>query len=153
MAKKLLVKMFGGFSARYGEEALSFGRQRDSKFTQLFQILMTRPGQGFDKRDIMEFLYGWENVEDPNASLNNTIFRLRKYLEASPLPPGNYLILNEGVLRFDCIVLVESDAWKFESLAGEFEGSRTDRKKRNAVKKRLRFIRKNFCLSYPVNSG
>ena len=144
MAKKLLVKMFGGFSARYGEEALSFGRQRDSKFTQLFQILMTRPGQGFDKRDIMEFLYGWENVEDPNASLNNTIFRLRKYLEASPLPPGNYLILNEGVLRFHCIVLVESDAWKFESLAGEFEGEQDRQKKAECCEKAFEIYQKEF---------
>ena len=50
--KKLLVKMFGGFSASYGDEVLTFGRQRDSKFGQLFQILMKRPGQGFSKGEI-----------------------------------------------------------------------------------------------------
>lgn len=144
MAKKLLVKMFGGFSVRYGEEVLSFGRQRDSKFTQLFQILMTRPGLGFDKRDIMEFLYGWEKVEDPNASLNNTIFRLRKYLEASPLPPGNYLILNEGVLRFDSAVLVESDVWKFESLALEFERAQDKQEKAECCEKAFEVYQKEF---------
>ena len=100
MEKKLWVKMFGGFSVYYGDEVLGFGRQRDSKFAQLFQILMTRPGQGFDKGAVMGFLYGREEVEIPNASLNNTIFRLRKYLEASRLPPGDYLTLSEGVLRF-----------------------------------------------------
>ena len=63
MAKKLLVKMFGRFSACYGDKVLGFGRQRDSKFAQLFQILMTRPGQGFDKGDILQFLYGQEEVE------------------------------------------------------------------------------------------
>ena len=88
--KKLSVKMFGGFTASYGDEVLTFGRQRDSKFGQLFQILMTRPGQGFSKSDVAESLYKWEEVEDTNASLNNTIFRLRKYLEASPLPAGDY---------------------------------------------------------------
>lgn len=50
--KKLSVKMFGGFTASYGDEVLTFGRQRDSKFGQLFQILMTRPGQGFSKSDV-----------------------------------------------------------------------------------------------------
>ena len=75
--KKLWVKMFGGFSASYGEEVLTFGRQKDSKFRQLFQILTTRPGQGFDKSDIAKSLYGWDEVEDTNASLNNIIFRLR----------------------------------------------------------------------------
>lgn len=144
MGKSLLVKMFGGFSVRYGDEVLSFGRQRDSKFAQLFQILMTRPGQGFDKGDIMEFLYGWEEVEDPNASLNNTIFRLRKYLEASPLPPGNYLLLNEGVLRFDSAVPVESDVWRFESLTREFEGEQDRQKKAEYCGKAFEIYQKEF---------
>ncbi len=133
--KKLQVKMFGGFSASYGDEVLTFGRQRDSKFGQLFQILMTRPGQGFGKGDIMGFLYGWEEVEDPNASLNNTIFRLRKYLEASPLPPGDYLILNEGVLRFDGGIQVESDVWSFECAVRELEEEQDPHRKAEICQK------------------
>ncbi len=134
MAKKLWVKMFGGFSAGYGDEPLTFGRQRDSKFRQLFQILMTRPGQGFSKRDISESLYGRDEVEDSNASLNNTIFRLRKYLEVSPLPSGDYLILSEGMLCFDGGIEVESDVWNFESLARKFEEEQDSRKKAGLCK-------------------
>jgi len=111
MAKKLRVKMFGVFSASYGETVLTFGRQSDSKFSQLFQLLMTRPGQGFSKKSIAEILYGRAEVENANASLNNTIFRLRKYLKESPLPPGEYLTLDNGVLRFSGNVEAESDAW------------------------------------------
>lgn len=140
MAKKLLVKMFGRFSACYGDEVLGFGRQRDSKFTQLFQILMTRPGQGFDKGDILEFLYGQEEVEDPNASLNNTIFRLRKYLAASPLPPGDYLTLSEGVLCFDGGIETESDVWNFECAVREFEKEQDRHKKAAACQ--------NACILY-----
>lgn len=127
--------MFGGFSVRYGEEALTIGRQRDSKFRQLFQILMTMPGQGFSKNDIAEKLYGQEEVEDSNASLNNTIFRLRKYLETSPLPSGEYLILNEGVLRFDGGIEVESDVWAFECTAREFEKERDQGRKVSLCKR------------------
>ena len=140
ITKKLQVKMFGRFSVSYGDEALTFGRNRDSKFGQLFQILMTRPGQGFGKGDIMGFLYGREEVEDPNASLNNTIFRLRKYLEASPLPTGNYLILNEGMLRFDGKIQVESDVWSFECAVRDFETEPDRRKKAE--------ICKNACALY-----
>ncbi len=129
MAKKLQVRMFGGFSASYGDEVLTFGRNRESKFGQLFQILMTKPGWGFGKRDIMDFLYGREEVEEPNASMNNTIFRLRKYLEVSPLPPGDYLILYEGVLRFEGKVQVDSDVWNFECAVREFEKEQDQRKK------------------------
>lgn len=143
-AKKLRVRMFGGFSASYGDGVLTFGRQRDSKFAQLFQILMTRPGQGFGKRDIMEFLYGREEVEDPNASLNNTIFRLRKYLDASQLPSGDYLILNDGVLYFDGGIQVDSDVWNFECGVREFEKEQDRRKKAAAGQAACDFYQGDF---------
>ena len=117
MAKKLCVKLFGVFSASYGDAVLTFGRQTDSKFSQLFQLLMTRPGQGFSKKSVEEILYGCAEVENANASLNNTIFRLRKYLKSSPLPPGEYLTLSDGVLCFGGDVEVESDAWSFACAA------------------------------------
>ena len=142
--KKLSVKMFGGFTASYGYEVLTFGRQRDSKFGQLFQILMTRPGQGFSKNDVAESLYKWEEVEDTNASLNNTIFRLRKYLEASPLPAGDYLFLRMGVLYFDGGIEVESDAWNFEKAAREFEKEQDKRKKAELCEKACEFYQGEF---------
>lgn len=142
--KKLWVKMFGGFSASYGDEVLTFGRQSDSKFGQLFQILMTRPGQGFSKREIAESLYKWEEVEELNATLNNTIFRLRKYLEVSPLPPGNYLFLRMGVLYFDGDIEIESDVWNFERTAKEFEEEQDKRKKAELCEKACEFYQGEF---------
>lgn len=133
--KKLRIKMFGGFSAEYGNEALTFGRQRDPKFGQLFQILMTRPGKGFNKKDIAEVLYGSEQVEDVNASLNNTIFRLRKYLKSSPLPADEYLTLNGGLLRFEGKIEVESDVWSFECAGQEFEAEQDIRRKAEICKR------------------
>ena len=131
--KKLSVRMFGRFSARYADEILALGRQRDSKFRQLFQILMTRPGQDFSKLAVAESLYGWDEVEDSNASLNNTIFRLRTYLEASPLPQGEYLFCEAGILRFGGNITVESDVWEFGKLADEFDREQDRRKKLPAV--------------------
>lgn len=142
--KKLCVKMFGGFTVSYGDEVLTFGKQRDSKFSQLFQILMTRPGQGFGKGDIAESLYGREEVEDPNASLNNTIFRLRKYLKTSPLPAGDYLVLNGGVLRFAGNVEVESDVWEFERVAQAFEEEQDKGKKAELCEKAYWLYRGEF---------
>lgn len=142
--KKLSVKMFGGFSANYGDEILTFGRQRDSKFGQLFQILMTRPGQEFSKRDIAESLYGWEKVEDLNASLNNTIFRLRKYLDGSSLPPGNYLSLDAGILRFGGAVEMESDVGEFERLFREFREGKDKRIKAELSEKACELYQGEF---------
>ena len=142
--KKLSVRMFGGFSVSYGDEILFFGKQRDSKFGQLFQILMTRPGQGFGKREIADSLYGRGEVEDLNASLNNTIFRLRNYLKTSPLPPGEYLVLNDGVLSFGKAVKVESDVWDFECWAKRFGEEKDRRKKAEICEKACGLYRGEF---------
>lgn len=142
--RKLSVKMFGGFAVSYGDEPLLFGKHRDSKFGQLFQILMTRPGQGFDKREIANSLYGRDEVEDSNASLNNTIFRLRKYLETSPLPPGQHLVLNAGVLSFGKAVETESDVWDFECRAKQFEQEQDRRKKADICGKACELYRGEF---------
>ena len=144
MTKKLCVKMFGTFSACYGDAVLTFGRQRDSKFCQLFQLLMTRPGQGFSKKSIAEAFYRSEEVENANASLNNTIFRLRKYLAESPLPPGEYLTLNNGVLCFNGGTGVESDAWSFECAVREFEREQGRQKKADICSRACRIYEGEF---------
>lgn len=136
MTEKLRVRMFGGFSAAYGDSVVTFGGQRVPKFKELFVILATRPGQDFSKRYIMTCLYEGEEVEDANASLNNTIFRLRKHLRSSPLPEGEYLVLRDGVLRFEGPVPVESDAWSLECAAGELAQER-DRVRRAAICRRI----------------
>ena len=145
--KKLHIKMFGGFSTRYGDEVLTFGRQRNSKFGQLFQILMTRPGKDFNKKDIAEILYGSEQVEDMNASLNNTIFRLRKYLRQSPLPEGEYLVLSGGALRFDGGIGVESDVWSFTCAGEAFQAERNERDKAEICKRAYALYRGEFLPS------
>ncbi|MCI8895151.1 MAG: hypothetical protein HFI41_10945 [Lachnospiraceae bacterium] len=120
MTKKLTVRLFGAFVAQYGDAVLTFGKHANSKFGQLFQILMTRPGENFSKRAIIDRIYEMGEVEDPNASFNNTMFRLRKYLESSPLPPGKYLVIEDGAIRFEGPVEVESDAWSFEQTSDAF---------------------------------
>lgn len=142
--RKLSVRMFGGFTANYGDEVLTFGRQRNSKFGQLFQILMTRPGKGFSKAEIAESLYGEEEVEDLNASLNNTIFRLRKYLKESPLPSGDYLVLDGGIVRFAGDIQVESDVWNFEKAAREFSEEQSRRRKAEICERACEFYQGEF---------
>ena len=82
MDKKILkVCMLGSFSLEYAGKELVLDRNKNSKTTQLFQLLMlhTEDG-GISKAAMIEALYGRVEVENKNSSLNNTIFRLRKQL-------------------------------------------------------------------------
>lgn len=73
--------MLGSFSLEYAGKELVLDRNKNSKTTQLFQLLMlhTEDG-GISKAAMIEALYGRVEVENKNSSLNNTIFRLRKQL-------------------------------------------------------------------------
>lgn len=146
MEEKLSVKLFGSFSAEYGDTVLTFGNQTDSKFRQLFQILMTRPGEDFGKQAIIESIYEPGEVEDPNASLNNTIFRLRRYLRNSVLPSGEYLTIRSGVIRFSGPVEVDSDVWNFELLADEFEREEDSGKKEDLCRRAAELYRGEFLI-------
>ena len=87
MEKEILqVQMLGGFSLVYQGKTLVFDRNYTSKSTQLLQILFLHLENGIPKEQLLDELYSRDDVENRNGSLNNTIFRLRRQLEAAGLP-------------------------------------------------------------------
>ncbi len=144
MKPYLDITLFGGFSAHYGENALTFGKQNNSKFSQLFQLLMTRPKQDFSKRVLIQSMYDMDEIENPNDSLNSTIFRLRQYLKKSPLPKGEYFIIKGGMLRFDGPVEIRSDVWEFECLYKQFNSQRDPAVKANLAEQACSLYKGEF---------
>ena len=99
MEKNILkVCMLGTFSLEYEGKELVLDRNKGSKTTQLFQLLMlhTQDG-GISKAAMIEALYGRVEVENKNGSLNNTIFRLRKQLKDIGLPESKYINIQSGM--------------------------------------------------------
>ncbi len=118
MAEKTILKvhMFGGFAIQYGEKAVSFERNQAAKFVQLFQILMLYGERGISKSEMIHFLYGRDEVENGNSSLNNTIFRLRRQLRTAGLPETSYLTVQGGICRWKETIPVWTDVHEFERL-------------------------------------
>lgn len=110
----LHVQMLGGFFMVYRGKKLVFERNLVSKTCQLLQILFLHLNDGITKEDLFEALYGRDEVENQNASLNNIIFRLRKQLETMGLPKGKYFSLNNGVYQWNGDIPVEVDIHCFE---------------------------------------
>ena len=132
MDKEILqVRMLGGFSMVYQEKTLVFDRNYISKSTQLLQILFLHLEKGIAKERLLEELYGRDDVENRNGSLNNTIFRLRKQLEAAGLPEGKYFYLKKGIYYWDSAIPVETDLSVFEKNWKKAEKRPTKRKKRS----------------------
>ena len=71
---------------------------------------------GVAKTGLIDALYGREDVENKNGSLNNTIFRLRKQLKAQGLPESSYITIQGGVCQWDESIPAEVDCCQFEHM-------------------------------------
>lgn len=118
------MNMLGGFSMRYGEREISFARSGNSKFIQLLQLLMIHPRRQIAKAQIIETLYGDEQIENTNLTLNNTIFRLRKQLIKAGLPQNQYIEVRRGTCIWNMEVPACVDVREFETLAERAGGNR-----------------------------
>ena len=78
MERRILkIQMLGCFSLEYDGKELVLDRNKVSKTTQLFQLILLHSQDGGISKVAL--------IENKNGSLNNTIFRLRKQLAAAGL--------------------------------------------------------------------
>lgn len=117
--KRLKISMFGGFSMRYNDIPLAFGRSYRSKYIQLFQLLLLNEANGIAKDVLLENLYGMQDGANTNNSLNNLIFRLRKHLMDLGFSTSDDIIIKNGRC---CLVIeeeIELDVLEFQKLIGQ----------------------------------
>ena len=112
--QRLEVRMLGGFSVAYAGKEIVIDRNAVSKTTQLLQLFLLHARDGVSKASLIDALYGREEVENKNGSLNNTIFRLRKQLKAAGLPESNYICIQSGMCTWDERIPVWVDVCEFE---------------------------------------
>lgn len=89
-------------------------------------------------------LYGREEVENRNGSLNNTIFRLRKSLRNAGLPESNYIIIQNGICRWDNAIPVEVDILQFEELIEKGRQEEDIQKKMDAYMEACKIYKGEF---------
>ena len=78
---------------------------------------MIHPRRQIAKAQIIETLYGDEQIENTNLTLNNTIFRLRKQLIKAGLPQNQYIEVRRGMCIWNMEVPACVDVREFETLA------------------------------------
>ena len=113
----LKVKMLGTFTMEYNNHPITFERNIMTKTNQLMQILLLAGEKGVKREDLLQQLFGREEVTNPANSLRATVFRLRKLLAEAGLLEDEYIHIKSGVYRFTDAILVELDALEFEKLA------------------------------------
>ena len=100
---------------RYNEREIVLDSNIMYKTTQLLLLLILQKKTNNHKASLIDALYGREDVENRNGSLNNTIFRLRKQLLGSGLPKDNYITITGGMCYWTGKIPVEVDCLEFEN--------------------------------------
>ena len=118
---KLSVRMLGGFSMTMDGATITLGQKRMTKAIQLLQILFLHMESGISKEELMEDLYGFDDIGNLNNSLNNLIYRLKKQLTAAGFPQQEYIIIDGGVCYWRGDLEIEVDAALFEQEIAEAE--------------------------------
>lgn len=136
----LKVRLFGGFSASYGEIPVSFGRNTTTKAMKLLQILLYHGDTGISRDKLLDELYGGEELADAANNLRVTAHHLKKIIVDAGLPSHDYINIKKGIYRWDAPMPTEVDAHQFKVLSKDVQAC-TDKVKKLALLKKI-------CLMY-----
>ena len=108
------VNMLGGLSFYYGGEAFSLNCNYTSKVMQLFLILLRAGEEGVSKDQILDSLYVNDEIQDTKNAFRILVFRLRRLLEETILPSGQYVNMKKGIYWLGGHLNIQIDAEEFE---------------------------------------
>lgn len=114
----LYVTMLGKFSLTYMDRQISFKTHTTTKSLKLLQILLysTAANGGISRTQLLEDLYQQEELCDISNNLRVTIHRLKKLLLQAGLPEYDYILVENGIYRWNSSFPIKIDAVEFETL-------------------------------------
>lgn len=116
---ELKVSMLGRFSMTYGEQTVSFKRNTATKAVKLLQILLhesfcgSGEQAGIPRTELLEDLFGREELSNVANNLRVTVHRLKKMLVEAGLPEYDYIKIENGIYRWDSPMKVRIDVADF----------------------------------------
>ena len=87
----LHVHMFGRFSMQYNGEELASGKQGESQFGLLMQMLLHHRENGVNRSMMKAVLFEDREIEDISHSIRNIIYNAKRKLKAAGLPDGTLI--------------------------------------------------------------
>ncbi len=134
---ELKVNMLGRFSITYGEQPITFKRNSATKAVKLLQILLhsslveDRGSTGIPRAQLLDDLFGREELANVGNNLRVTVFRLRKMLIEAGLPEYEYIVKEKGVFYWRSPMKVDLDVARFMELVREGEEEVDETRKMN----------------------
>ena len=153
---ELKVNMLGRFSITYGEQPITFKRNSATKAVKLLQILLHSSlvedcgSTGIPRAQLLDDLFGREELANVGNNLRVTVFRLRKMLIEAGLPEYEYIVKEKGVFYWRSPMKVDLDVARFMELVREGEEEVDETRKMNLWEKACRLYKGELL---PMQSG
>lgn len=153
---ELKVNMLGRFSITYGEQPITFKRNSATKAVKLLQILLhsslveDHGNTGIPRAQLLDDLFGREELANVGNNLRVTVFRLRKMLIEAGLPEYEYIVKEKGVFYWRSPMKVDLDVARFMELVREGEEEVDETRKMNLWEKACRLYKGELL---PMQSG
>lgn len=112
----LKVQMFGKEKITYGDNPVFSGKNIVTKSMKLMFILLHCGDKGIARKELLESLFGGEELANVGNSLRVAMHRLKKQLVDSGLPEYEYIISKKGSYYWDSPMKTEVDIVLFEQL-------------------------------------
>lgn len=131
---KLQVKLFGAEKIIYGDVAILNGKGMITKAMKLLLILIYCGQKGITRGQLIENLYGHEEVADVANNLRVTMHRLKKVLEKAGLPECEYVLHRDDKYYWNAPVEVEVDVTKFKQILEQAKAENDEHKQQAFLK-------------------
>lgn len=152
---ELKVYMLGRFSMVWGEQTLTFRRNTATKAMKLLQLLLHasfcgRGQAGIPRAELLEDLYGREELSNAANTLRVTVHRLKKMLADAGLPEYDYVKTEDGVYRWNSPMKVWLDAAEFQETLEQADREEEEDRKMDLLYRACTLYRGEFL---PALSG
>ena len=125
---RIEVRMFGKFEMIFNEQVLNLGCSQTTKAMKLLQLLIFHGKEGIHRSQVIQHLFGVDAEGNIQTNLRVVVHNLRKILEKSGLPEGDYIVIESGVYRFVADFPINVDAHRFEELVKSAENASEEEK-------------------------
>lgn len=153
---ELRVNMLGRFSITYRDQPITFKRNSATKAVKLLQILLhsslteNQGNGGISRAQLLDDLFGREELANVGNNLRVTVFRLRKMLIEAGLPEYDYIVKEKGVFYWRSPMKTDLDVVRFVEMIREGEQAEEKAKKMELWEQACRLYKGELL---PMQSG
>lgn len=126
---KLQVKLFGTEKVLFGDTTIINGKNMITKAMKLLLILIYYGEEGISRGQLIENMYGHEEVTDVANNLRVNMHRLKKVLEKAGLPDYEYVQHIDDKYYWSAPIELDVDVTKFKSILQKVEEETDEQRK------------------------